>query len=115
MKPKEWNNIPVPLINGLLVMIRSTDELQSAISTIQKYFALNSDFINDSLKLIGEQLRYTIDTVKDRMVLMLKGIEQEIRMVREQTSEILEERVGEIKKEFQESMQEQTVRFKQIA
>ena len=48
------------------------------------------------------------------MVLMLKGIEQEIRMVREQTSEILEERVEEVKKEFAESLQDQTVRFKQI-
>lgn len=115
VKPKEWNNIPVPLINGLLVMIRSADELQSAVSTIQKYCVLNSDYINDSLKYVGEQLRCTIDTVKDRMVLMLKGIEQEIRMVREQTSEILEERVSEMKKEFSESMQEQTVRFKQIA
>jgi hypothetical protein len=33
-------------------------------------------------------------------------------MVREQTSEILEERVEEVKKEFAESLQDQTVRFK---
>lgn len=112
VKPSEWNNIAIPLKDGLSVMIRSVEELQTAVQTVLKYCVLNSDFINDSLKHLGVQINHVIDNVKDRMVLMLKGIEQEIRMVREQTSEILEERVEEVKKEFAESLQDQTVRFK---